>query len=300
MQKRIYSKPALTYHQQLELLKERGLTIQNKDKALHLLEQVSYYRLSAYFYPLFVDKANHIFKKDARFQDAFYMYCFDRELRQLINGEIEKIEISVRAEMAYRLSHKYDAYWYTYPALFKDTAIHTKCLQSVKQMFEESNEEFVVKFKENYVNNNLPSWMAMEIITFGTLSMLYKNLSDYKCKIEIAKKYGLKEVIFESWLHVLVYIRNICAHHSRLWNREFSIVSTKVKSKPGYPWIETDGIARNRSYFNLSIIKYLINAINPTNTMRSRMFALQEKYPTIDFHAMGFPDDWIEQPVWKI
>ena len=81
MSKAPYSKVALTYSDQLQQLKKRGLTFENEAKALHLLENVSYYRLSGYWYPILADKKNHAFKQGATFNTAFKLYCFDRELR---------------------------------------------------------------------------------------------------------------------------------------------------------------------------------------------------------------------------
>jgi abortive infection bacteriophage resistance protein len=93
-----YTKPALSYADQLQLLKDRGLSIGNDAKALHLLETISYYRLSGYLYPMLDNpKSPHIFKPGSTFKNGFKLYCFDRELRKLILSELEKIEIAVRA-----------------------------------------------------------------------------------------------------------------------------------------------------------------------------------------------------------
>lgn len=298
MHKKVFSKPALTYEEQLNRFQERGLHVEDRAKALHLLEHISYYRLSAYFYPLLEDAENHVFSKDATFQQAFDLYCFDRELRQLVGIEIEKIEVSVRAEMIYRLSHKYDAFWYTYPELFKDKDAHSRFMLSVQKMYNETNEAFIKSYNRKYVNNYLPSWMAMEIITFGSLSLTYSNLSDFKVKAEIAEKYGLKAEVFESWLHILVYIRNICAHHGRLWTREFSIISPKVKTKPKFAWL-SEGNTRNKAYFNIAIVKYLINCVNPGNTLTERLNSLFQKYPTVQLSALGFPENWKDEDLWN-
>lgn len=96
-----YLKPALSYADQLAQLKERGLLIENESFFLKVLEKKSYYRLSGYWYPLLADKQNHVFKDGASFTQAYEMYCFDRDLRQLIVKELEKIEISIRAKMIY-------------------------------------------------------------------------------------------------------------------------------------------------------------------------------------------------------
>src|SRR5690554_3702264 len=107
MSKVPFNKPPLTYSQQLQQLKERGLVIENEEKALHLLVSISYYRLSGYWYPLLQDKHQHIFKDESSLETAFKLYCFDRELRKLVLSELEKIEIAVRAKMIYELSLKH-------------------------------------------------------------------------------------------------------------------------------------------------------------------------------------------------
>ena len=76
----------------------------DEDKALHLLENISYYRFSGYWYPLLTDKENHVFKPNVDFETAFSLYKFDRELRKLIISELEKIEVAVRSKMAYIMS----------------------------------------------------------------------------------------------------------------------------------------------------------------------------------------------------
>ena len=104
MSKVPYISPFLSYSDQLALLKSRGLNFANETKALHLLKNISYHRFNGYFYPLYADKENRIFKSCATFETAFNLYCFDRELRKLIVSELEKIEVAVRTKMAYHLS----------------------------------------------------------------------------------------------------------------------------------------------------------------------------------------------------
>lgn len=119
MPKTHYSKPALTFRQQLQQLTARGLTIQNPQKAAHLLETISYYRMSDYWYPFLADKEKHLFKPGALFENSFKLYCFDRELRALVISELEKIEIAVRAKVIYVLSEQSGPFGYLNPAIYK-------------------------------------------------------------------------------------------------------------------------------------------------------------------------------------
>ncbi|MGV8136034.1 MAG: Abi family protein [Mangrovibacterium sp.] len=118
MTKMPYTKPALSYADQLQQVKSRGLIIPNENEFLRLLELKSYYRLSGYWYPLLADKQNHIFKPGASFETAWQMYQFDRDLRQLVINEMEKIEIAIRAKMIYILAQSFGVFWHTNPALF--------------------------------------------------------------------------------------------------------------------------------------------------------------------------------------
>ena len=200
-----YKEEPLHYNEQLQRLKSRGLIIEDEEKALHLLENISYFRLSNYWYPLLAfPKTDKIFKPAATFNTAFNLYCFDRELRKLVNGELEKIEIAIRAN--------------------------------------------------------------------------------------------------ESWLHCLVYVRNICAHHARLWNRTLSI-SPQIPLKPLTTWLKTVEIENNlkqsgarkinnRTYFLLSMIIFLLNTINPNHSFSRKIKELIKDYPLVDIGAMGFTKNW--------
>lgn len=192
-------------------------------KALHLLQNISYYRLSGYWYPLLTDKQQHIFKPGSIFEAAYNIYKFDSELRKLIIAELEKIEVAVRTQTAYILSSQYHAHWFEDSALFSNPVRHAKILSKIDEEYSRSDEEFITAFKAKYSDHFPPSWITMEIASFGTLSILYENLQPGHAKRSIAAYFGLADKVFASWLHCIVYVRNICAHHSRLWNRSLSI-----------------------------------------------------------------------------
>ncbi len=229
------------------------------------------------------------------------MYCFDRELRILLLGNIEKIEVALRSKLTYYLSLRYDPYWYKHDKLFKDISIQNNGKSSIEKSKLDSSEDFVIQFKRKYVNNDMPSWMVMEIITFAHLSKTFSNLKDTSIKSKISNDFGVPYQILENWLMALTYCRNICAHHSRFWNRQLAIKVLKTKNPLPYKWIEQSGICRNKSYFYLSIIQYLVDRINPNNKFKEKIIKLFEKYPNIDYtKSMDFPIDWQQQPLWKI
>lgn len=297
-----YIKPPLSYAEQLTLLKERGLKVDDNDKALHLLRHIGYYRLSGYWYPLYrYPKDEHIFKENATFDKAFKNYCFDRLLRQLVLSEIEKIEIAVRSQMVNVLSHAYGAKWYADISRFKNiNDNHTKSLNKLFADYEQSKEEFVLAFKRKYTDQYPPCWIIMEVASFGRISSLFKNLKGGKSKRRIAYHFGLKDSTLESWLHCLVYLRNICAHHCRFWNRQFG-VRPRIPHSPSKQWLiyNSDGIANNRTYFVLSMILYLLQTVNPKSTLVKKFNSLLYKYPNMVVNAMGFPESWKDEPLWN-
>ena len=236
MNKVLYTKTALSYADQLQQLKNRGLIIEDEPKALHLLEVISYYRMSGYWYPLLADKQNHRFKPTATFETAFNIYKFDRELRLLVLRELEKIEVAVRSKMIYVLSHSLGPFWYLDSANFSNSGKHTETLSKIRIEYSRSDEEFVQAFKNKYSDPMPPSWMMLEVSSFGTLSSLYSYLQPTRYKRDIAQYFGLADKVLSSWLHSIVYLRNVCAHHARLWTREMQIQPI-IPRNPHRPFI---------------------------------------------------------------
>ena len=150
-----YTKQSLSHEEQLQLLKDRGLLVEDNSKALHLLHHISYYRLSGYWHPV-LQKPKHLhrFKPNASCNNAFKLYCFDRELRQLVLGEIEKSEIAVRAQMINTLSMAFGPTWYADKLRFINHRYgHDPTLKKLLDDFRNSQEEFIVAFRKKYSDN---------------------------------------------------------------------------------------------------------------------------------------------------
>ncbi|MDR2622052.1 MAG: Abi family protein [Dysgonamonadaceae bacterium] len=298
MNKIIYNKPFLSHQDQIELLKSRGMKFSNEERTFHLLGNISYYRFSGYWYPLLADKQNHIFKPNTDFETAFNLYKFDRELRKLILAELEIIEVAVRSKMAYILSMAHNAFWVEDTVLFANPQIHLSTLNKIQEEFDRSDEEFVIAFKAKYANRFPPSFILLEITSFGALSRLYSNLKSGKVKRDIARAFGLPDVAFASWLHSIVYIRNVCAHHARIWNRPLSIQPVFPRNASDV-WLTDRQVGINRVYYVLSMIIYLLNVVNPNHAFKQELESLFLKYPNVDRAAMGFPVDWRNESLWK-
>lgn len=303
-----YTKLVLSYKAQLQQLKDRGLIVEDDAKALHLLENISYYRLSGYWYPMLANpKTDHRFKPGSTFNNAFKLYCFDRKLRKLILSELEKIEVAIRAKMIYELSNRHGPFWYTNVHIFRNSSNHSKTLSKIQEEYQRSDERFILDFRKKYQDPMPPSWMMLELTSFGSLSMLYKNLAGSHDRRTIAHYFGLDDSTFESWLHSIVYIRNVCAHHSRLWSRVMRITPA-IPANPRFPFLQhsllynpktMQPLNNNRTFFFLSMIIYWLNIINPSNTFKNKLFDLLNNYPMVDVAALGFPAKWRMETIWE-
>ena len=160
-----------------------------------------------------------------------------------------------------------------------------------------SREDFIIHFKETYSDSYPPAWILSEILPFGVMTNIYGNIKNKKIKKRISQTFGLQIDPFESWMTIITGQRNACCHHSRVWNKQYSIRPT-IPNRMTLPWISlpTD---TQRIYFTLCIIKYFLNIISPNNDMLAKLRWLFVDFPEIDLAAMGFPKGWEMEPLWR-
>ncbi len=293
-----FAKPPKTYAEQLDLLIERGMQVGDRSDALSYLAHLNYYRLAAYWLPFEQDHSNHSFRPGTSFDLVLDHYIFDRELRLLVMDAIERVEVSVRAQWAYHLAHAYGAHAHLDPALFKPGWRHGENVAALQESVRQSSEVFVRHFRR-YDEALPPLWVTCEFMTFGQLSRWYANLRHGRDRNAVAHVYDLDEVNLVSFLHHLCIVRNYCAHHSRLWNREFTISWKLPTHRPAQlpgAFNLQDG---KRLYNTLTMLAYLMDIINPGHHWKQRLFELFSRHPGVWPRSMGFPDDWRARPIWK-
>lgn len=219
------TKPATTIDEQLDLLKTRGLAIQDEDKAREILLDIGYYRLGFYLFPFEksypqLRNRTHEYIDGATFEDAVKLYYFDFDLRLLLTRYLTRIEIAFRTTLIYNLSNKYspNSVWFISPSVVS---------RSYARDFE--NKVYTADFKRNPIiqrhhqkNPNdrfAPSWKTLEFMTFGAVMKLYEQLKERDDKILIAQKLGIRQVVtFESYMHTIREVRNACAHGHLLYD----------------------------------------------------------------------------------
>jgi abortive infection bacteriophage resistance protein len=245
-----YAKPALTFEQQLAQLEQRGMVVHDRPRALSALSRISYYRLSAYWYPYRTgDKS---FAEGTTFESALEWYEFDRRLRLLVLDGIERVEVLARTRLTYELAHARSTFAHAEPEHFDPRFDHAEWYEALVKEIDRGNEKFLEHYAQKYEGfPRVPIWMASEVMSFGSLSKMFKAMVT-KDQAAVAKAFGVHQTFATSWLHALSYVRNVCAHHGRLWNRELAI-------KPAIPTLfpEWAPVKNNRTYAILCIIRHL-------------------------------------------
>jgi abortive infection bacteriophage resistance protein len=301
-----YNKPPLSLAQQIQLLENRGLLVADKNKAQHYLQHVSYYRLSAYYLPF--QQVKDIFNLGTTFDDIIDLYVFDRELRLIVLDAIERIEVAVRAQMIYQLSHKYGSHFQDIAGIFqparnfpggKTVHVYAETQQIITKLTTAIHREvFIEHYYAKYTSPALPpSWMCLELLTIGELSRLYKALLNQRDKADVAAHFKLHQTVFTSWFHTITYVRNLCAHHSRLWNRDFAI-QPDILLRPRLPWIDLTYNNNRRCYFFLCTLNYFLHTINPGGHFKQRLLDLLARHPNVPQQFMGFTQQWDQEPLW--
>lgn len=309
-----YKKEFKTFDEQLEILKQRKLNISNDTYALSKLERINYYRLSAYFLPFQHPKNSDkkdTFLEETNFEDIIQLYYFDCELRKIVFEAIESIEIYFRTQITYYHSLKYEPFGYLKKENFETSSeFFERVLSSLKDETKRSEEIFIKHFKDRYKTTDLPIWGAVEVISFGTLSKIYSILKTEEQKEVISKLKGINKDVFTNWLHSLSVIRNICAHHSRFWNKTLGVkfeIPRKLDAFKSIKKVISDENGRNKEiklndkvFFSLCVIEYILTCIGEDEIeFKSNIKMLLQKYPNVKIDRMGFIEDWENNLIWK-
>lgn len=312
-----YSKPYLPVTDQVALLQSRGMKISELGKASLCLERIGYYRLSGYWYswrevtppnpptqpkPVVHDH----FKRGAEFKHVIDLYVFDKKLRLLFLDGIERIEVGIRSEIALLLgrysptAHRNVAYLSR--KFTTATKEHADWIARLDYAYGKSKEDFIKHHKKTY-QAPLPLWIAVELWDFGMLSYFLGGMRDSDLDI-LATKYGFpRRDLLTSWVRSMNFVRNVCAHHSRLWNRSM-IDQPKAPASGAITELDhlaNDTYAQERLYGVAVAIRYLLRTINPTTSWGERLGTLLENFPSapgISIRNMGFPSDWQNQALW--
>lgn len=270
-----------TLEEQIQILRSRGMLINNEEKAKEVLSDIGYYRLGFYWFPMEIDYPNknnrdHLFKDTADFDDAVRLYYFDFKLRNILLKYLSRIEISFKTSLIYFVSNRYDLHptWFVNPIIVNRSFIQNFDVEVYNSKFK--NNKVIARHHKKYVNDKYaPAWKTLEFMTLGGVISLYTSLNNNDLKRKIASIYNINRVeVFENYIILIRDIRNVCAHGNILY--DFAPIRSIRKG----PALMTDVVNNQNLRGAYKIIEYMIKqiSVNRYNDLRNEIRSLLEKY----------------------
>lgn len=314
----IYDKPALSLDDLIERMAERGLEIPDRERATRYLRHIGYFRLSPYTIPFQHGQPDHAFRAGAAFDDVLDIYVFDRALRLLVMDALERVEVAVRAALTDHMSTAYDdPHWYVEAAHFENQGKHTGLLNIVRAtsgtrlagapepvsypssvVYRSALEHYLLTYGEPELP---PSWLMVETLTLGQLNNVIDNLRLRADRTAVARRLGLNDPVLTSWLRTYVRVRNICAHHGRLWNAGIGVYPA-IPASPAISWLKGDAALPARSekrlYPVLVSLQSVLDVVSPRSTWARRLHQLLSTRSPMNLAGMGIPAGWAEDEFW--
>ncbi|WP_323842764.1 Abi family protein [Moraxella sp. Pampa] len=296
-----------TFEEQADILKQRGLLFANRARLENYLSRIGYYRFSGYLHPFRQwDSHNNLlldtFMPNSHFEDVLSLYLFDKKLRLLALDALERIETAIKVDIAHLLgekdplAHRDSQY---FDGQFIKNNNYQKWLEYTDELVQRAKNKstpFVLHNQNKY--GDLPIWVVCNLWDFGAMSKVYSGLTR-KDRDKISQKYGLnngKE--FAKWLKSLNEIRNICAHHDRLWNSRITIKSSKIKESF---W---DKLDNSRPFFYFCVMQKILKVLCPKSQWGQRFLSLIGEFPKhhsskINLKVFGLIDDYKNWNLWQ-
>jgi len=176
-------------------------------------------------------------------------------------------------------------------------------LEELQKETARSQEIFIKDHRHRYPNQNADAWKILEVASMSTLSKLYKCLQDQLPeKSIIANEMGLNSTaVLSSWLEAITYIRNIIAHHSRLWSRNMAKTPTFQLNNPSGEWFINPlvPVQSKKVFLIISCMIYLCNEVTPGHQIKAKLLELFKTHPTTPIYKLGFLNNWNKEPLWQ-
>lgn len=293
-----YPKQILTIAQQVKSYSNAGMIITSQNEVENALQTVGYYRLRGYSFHLY-DNSTKKYIQGTKFEDILKLYYFDQELSKMIFSMISKIEVALRVRLVEALLSYGDALILQDSSIFKDKKMYWQNMSTIASEIARSNDVFI---KHNFDKHEgeVPVWAVVEVLSFGTLSKIIKNLktgtgsaysilvNNYKYTSKKGNLVNPSQKMFSSWVQSVAVLRNMCAHNSRIYNRT-------IHTTPEI--LDVDKItpppAHNGLYQILLAMKYLRSSDSEWNTFVSELDILfQNNSSVISLSLMNLPADW--------
>lgn len=277
-------KPPKTLDEMIELMESRGLVIDDRERMRQILFDSNYYRLSGYFRAFQNDPAHgdNDFLSGTTTADFLEPYRLDVELRSLILRGTGLVELTVRSRFAYLISVDGGAYSYMDAESYepatnrKGVELRSSLVSNIRKWLDLSSEVCIRHYRA--AGEPVPIWAAVETMPFDTVSRMLGLHSDTKALKGVYRSLGVRTNLRSASeiIHAMVYLRNLCSHHSRLWHREMVIVPPVTKDmRRRFPDFTYEGKSVAQS---LIALMYLVDEINGGDAYSSSVISFLNRH----------------------
>lgn len=285
-----------TIGEQIEILKNRGLIINDEQKAYDFLLTNNYYRISGYSLTL---RHHDVFYPSVSFDNIVDIYLFDEKFRTILIYALEKAEIKVKALYAYYFAEKYGGLGYLDENNFTDKELYNSILSKVNELKTRNYEsEAFIKHYIDDLQEDMPIWVFIELFTITDLSKLY-SITDKEIQLKIAAHFGMRhnncEKKIGTFLKCFSILRNICAHNGRVFNRLFKTKPPLSSKELTLLRSDHKGNPDNQRVFGYLISLKRILSDEDFLYVKHEISDLCVDYPFVDMRYYGFADDWYKK-----
>lgn len=282
-----------TIEEQIEILRSRGLSIEDEEKAKEFLLYNNYYRISGYSLTL---RKNDMFSKSATFQNIIDIYSFDYEFRHIILQYLETIEVQMKSVYAYEFTKVHGPIGYLDESFFTNKAKHREIIDKANQQkTQRLSHEAYLKHYVNELHQDIPLWAYVDLLTISDISFFY-SISEKRIKEAVACAFGLTmnkgASILGNYMHSMTIIRNLCAHGSRIYNRLFEQKPSLNKKEKELLIKNDKGEIDNAHFYGFLLIMKRILSDDKFRDMKQSIIELTKKYPFVRMDYYGFRSDW--------
>ena len=250
-----------TLDEQINILKNKGLIIEDEHLAKEILLRENYFFISGYrslFMKSLVDKK---FVVGSSFRELYAMFNFDRQVRNILFKNLLIVENNIKSIISYYLSKTYGIKESDYlnPANFNRAPEKSRqvndLIKKMKRQIHSNTNSHTATAHYNINYGYIPLWIAVKVLSFGIVSELYSILKPCDQK-EIAEFFSAEASDLVTYLPVLSNYRNLCAHEEILFDHraQRKIDDTKFHEILNIPKIEDEYIYGKDDLFSLIII----------------------------------------------
>ena len=301
------SKVFKTLDEQIEILKNRGLVIQNPTVAKNILLRENYFFINGYRHLFAKEKGNDLFLDGTTFEELYATFSFDRKIRNTFFRYILVVENNIKSIISYQLSKKYGykEKEYLNPDNFNQDPLRRRQVNDViskmKRQIRVNGDKHTATMHYLSKYGYIPMWILVKVLSFGIVSELYAILR-YEDQRAIADVYNTTPEVLSLYLSIVANFRNLCAHEEILYDyrTQRSIPDTNIHAALNIQRDELGYVYGKNDLFALMI---MLKTLLATEDFRNMVYEIGYAIEVMDHHVdtvplsdilhkVGFPDNW--------